>query len=89
MTVIEKDVLNLSVEKIRLQIPSLVNIVYLNSRWTGPMPSQALSAMQESFQYQLEVGASSKYEVKAQISEINKTRKKIAEFFNVNPKKFA
>lgn len=86
MTVVEKDLLNIDVSGICSQIPSLKDIVYFNSGWTGPMPASSIKAIQKSIEYQQTVGPSSKDGVKTQIREILDAKNKIADFFQVDSK---
>ena len=81
MTIVKNDLLNIDIQDIRAHFPSLKEITYFNSGWTGPMPSSAILAIQDSINYQAKVGPSSKDGVKAQIQEVIKAKSKIAEYF--------
>lgn len=86
MTILEKDLLNTNVDKIRLDIPSLKDIVYLNSGWTGPTPKAALDAIQKSLQNQVQLGFSTKEALRAQVAELTEAKLKIASFFSTSSK---
>ncbi len=81
MIVQRNDLLNTDIENIRFQIPSLKNIVFFNSGWTGPMPEVVFESIKRSIQNQMNLGPSSKDAVKEQIKELLDTKKKIASFF--------
>lgn len=78
MVITEKD---LHVEKIRTNIPSLRDIVFFNSGWSGPTPKAVLDAVNKSLEYQVQVGPSTKESLRAHISELGETKLKVAKYF--------
>lgn len=85
MSVIEKDLLDINVDDIRSEIPSLKNIVFFNSGWTGPTPKVVIDSIQESLQNQIVLGPSSRDAVIAQVNELSCAKSQVASFFSCKP----
>jgi len=88
MTILENDLLNTSIEikNIRAEIPSLKDVVFLNSGWTGPTPRVVLEAIEKSIKNQILLAPSSKDAVKSQVSELLRAKAAIADYFETESK---
>ncbi len=86
MTKQTDNLLDINIENIRSNIPILKDIISFNSGMDGPLPTNTIKAIKESFDKQYKLGTFTKEGIKTFYDELVEAKLKIASFTGCEPK---